>query len=54
MTEPVTRAAFVPATRGLPELRITEVVLQTTRSLDRYERLRSMGILPAPAAGGHR
>jgi hypothetical protein len=31
MTEPVTREAFVPAIRGLPELRITEVVLQTTR-----------------------
>ena len=31
MTEPMTRQAFVQATRDLPELRITEVVLQTTR-----------------------
>lgn len=30
-TAPVGREAFVAATRGLPELRITEVVLQTAR-----------------------
>ena len=31
MADPVAREVFVQATRGLPELRITEVVLQTTR-----------------------
>jgi hypothetical protein len=31
MTQPVTRERFVQASRDLPELRITEVVLQTAR-----------------------
>lgn len=31
MTEPIGRETFVSATRDLPELRISEVVLQTTR-----------------------
>jgi catechol 2,3-dioxygenase-like lactoylglutathione lyase family enzyme len=31
MTQPVTHETFVQATRDLPELRITEVVLQTAR-----------------------
>jgi catechol 2,3-dioxygenase-like lactoylglutathione lyase family enzyme len=31
MTQPATRERFVQATRDLPELRITEVVLQTAR-----------------------
>ena len=31
MSDPVGREAFLAATRGLPELRITEVVLQTAR-----------------------
>ncbi len=31
MTQPVSREAFVQATRDLPELRISEVVLQTAR-----------------------
>ena len=31
MTQPVTRDELVQATRDLPELRITEVVLQTAR-----------------------